>query len=194
MKILYFSLVVFFLVGCKPTAKYAPSVSTNSKANDMNIYDFEMPGLMGDTIRFSDFKGKKIMIVNTASKCGLTPQYAQLEEFNKKFSDKVQIVGFPANNFMGQEPGKDEEIAQFCEVNYGVTFPMGSKISVKGKDMHSLYQWLTQKEKNGKLDSDVQWNFQKFLIDEKGELQAVFSPKMEVFHEEVVAATGVELK
>lgn len=194
MKIIYLSLMVFLFVSCKPTAKYAPSVSIDVKSNDMNIYDFEMPGLMGDTIRFSEFKGKKIMIVNTASKCGLTPQYAQLEEFNKNFSDKVQIIGFPANNFMGQEPGKDEEIAQFCEVNYGVTFPMGSKISVKGKDMHPLYQWLTQKEKNGRLDSDVQWNFQKFLIDETGELQAVFSPKMEVFHDEVVAATGVVLK
>lgn len=186
--------MVFLLVACKPTAKYAPAESNNSKSNHMNIYDFEMPGLMGDTIRFSDFKGKKIMIVNTASKCGLTPQYAQLEEFNKKFSNKIQVVGFPANNFMGQEPGNNEEIAQFCEINYGVTFPMGSKISVKGKDIHPLYQWLTQKEKNGRLDSDVQWNFQKFLIDENGELQAVFSPKMEVFNEEVLTATGVELK
>lgn len=193
IRIIIILAAVQFLMFCKPTAKYAP-VSSDVKSNTMNVYDFEMPGLMGDTIRFADYKGKKILIVNTASKCGLTPQYAQLEEFYNKYKDKVEVIGFPANNFMGQEPGSNEEIAQFCSVNYGVSFPMGEKISVKGKEIHPLYQWLTQKEKNGKLDSDVQWNFQKYLIDENGELLAVFSPKMEVFSEEVLTSTGVVSK
>lgn len=192
MKIIYLFVLILLLSACKPTSKYVPVSTSDSKPNLMNIYNFEMPGLMGDTIRFSDYKGKKILIVNTASKCGLTPQYEQIEEFNKKYADKVQVIGFPANNFLSQEPGSDEEIAEFCQMNYGVTFPMGSKISVKGKDMHPLYQWLTQKEKNGKLDSDVQWNFQKYLIDENGELQAVFSPKMEVTNDEILTAVGVK--
>ncbi len=118
------------------------------------------------------------MIVNTASKCGLTPQYKDLEALYKEYKDKgLVIVGFPANNFAGQEPGTNEEIASFCEMNYGVTFPMMDKISVKGDDMAPIYQFLTQKSKNGVQDSEVQWNFQKYLINEKGELVKVVDPK-----------------
>ncbi len=139
-----------------------------------SIYDFRVPGLLGDTINFSDFKGKKILIVNTASKCGYTPQYAGLEALYKAHKGKLVIVGFPANNFGAQEPGSNSEIGAFCQRNYGVTFPMAAKISVKGSDMHPVYQWLTEKEHNGFRDSEVGWNFQKYLIDENGKLIAVF--------------------
>lgn len=143
-----------------------------------SIYQFKVKDIEGKTFDFSSLKGKKVMIVNTASKCGLTPQYEKLEALYKKYQNKnFVIVGFPANNFMGQEPGNDQEIAGFCQKNYGVTFPMMSKISVKGKDMHPVYKFLTQKAKNGLEDSEVQWNFQKYLIDENGFLIKVVAPR-----------------
>ncbi len=143
-----------------------------------SIYQFKVIDLYGKEFDFSTLKGKKVMIVNTASKCGLTPQYKDLEALYKEYKDKgLVIVGFPANNFAGQEPGTNEEIASFCEMNYGVTFPMMDKISVKGDDMAPIYQFLTQKSKNGVQDSEVQWNFQKYLINEKGELVKVIDPK-----------------
>lgn len=143
-----------------------------------SIYQFKVTDLYGKEFDFSTLKGKKVMIVNTASKCGLTPQYKDLEALYKEYKDKgFVIVGFPANNFAGQEPGTNEEIASFCEMNYGVTFPMMDKISVKGDDMAPIYQFLTQKSKNGVQDSEVQWNFQKYLINEKGELVKVVDPK-----------------
>ncbi|CAG0912127.1 unnamed protein product, partial [Cyprideis torosa] len=123
-------------------------------------------------------KGKKVMVVNTASECGLTPQYADLQKLYDQYKDQdFVIVGFPANNFGGQEPGSDEQIASFCKENYGVTFPMMSKISVKGDDKHQVYQFLTEKSKNGLQDSEVAWNFQKYLIDENGELAMVIEPR-----------------
>ncbi|MGK0308200.1 MAG: glutathione peroxidase, partial [Urechidicola sp.] len=134
--------------------------------------------LEGNTFDFKDLKGKKIMIVNTASKCGLTPQYKQLQSIYETYKDQnFVIVGFPANNFLRQEPGTNTEIATFCEQNYGVTFPMMSKISVKGSDMHEVYQFLTDKNKNGVEDSKVSWNFQKYLLNENGELVEVISPR-----------------
>jgi glutathione peroxidase len=143
-----------------------------------SIYQFKVKDIEGKTFDFSSLKGKKVMIVNTASKCGLTPQYEKLEALYKKYQNKnFVIIGFPANNFMGQEPGNDQEIAGFCQKNYGVTFPMMSKISVKGKDMHPVYKFLTQKAKNGLEDSEVQWNFQKYLIDENGFLIKVVAPR-----------------
>ncbi len=144
-----------------------------------SIYQFKVKDINGKTFDFASLKGKKIMIVNTASKCGLTPQYEQLEALYTKYKAKnFVIVGFPANDFMSQEPGSDQEIAQFCKLNYGVSFPMMSKISVKGKDMHPVYQFLTQKAKNGLEDSKVEWNFQKYLIDENGHLAKVISPRV----------------
>lgn len=144
-----------------------------------NIYQFKVEDLSGKTFDFASLKGKKILIVNTASKCGLTPQYKELEALYKKYKSKgFMIVGFPANNFGQQEPGTNAEISTFCEINYGVTFPMMSKISVKGDDMHPLYKFLTQKSKNGLQDSEVQWNFQKYLINEKGELAKVILPEV----------------
>jgi glutathione peroxidase len=154
---------------------------TATKTNSITktIYQFKVEDLSGKTFDFASLKGKKILIVNTASKCGLTPQYKDLEKIYKEYKDKgFVIVGFPANNFGKQEPGTNAEIETFCEMNYGVTFPMMSKISVKGSDMHPVYQFLTQKAKNGLQDSDVEWNFQKYLINEKGELAKVISPQV----------------
>ena len=145
---------------------------------DTSIYQFKVENLEGEEFDFNDLKGKKIMVVNTASKCGLTPQYKKLQALYEKYqNDNFIIVGFPANNFLFQEPGTDEEIAVFCEKNYGVTFPMMSKISVKGSSMHPLYAFLTQKIKNGILNSSVSWNFQKYLINTNGELAKVISPR-----------------
>jgi len=141
------------------------------------IYDYKVEDINGKSFDLSSLKGKKVMIVNTASKCGLTPQYEQLEELYKKYKDQnFVIVGFPANNFMKQEPGTNDEIESFCQKNYGVTFPMMSKISVKGNDMDPLYKFLTTKSLNKLEDNDVKWNFQKYLIDEKGNLFKVISP------------------
>ena len=142
------------------------------------IYQFKVEDLSGNSFDFASLKGKKIMIVNTASKCGLTPQYKDLEAIYKEYKDKgFVIVGFPANNFASQEPGTNEEIGAFCQQNYGVTFPMMNKVSVKGDDMCAVYQFLTQKSKNGLQDSEVEWNFQKYLINEKGDLVKVIKPR-----------------
>lgn len=150
-------------------------------AQDMkqSIHQFKVTDLYGNEFDFGTLKGKKIMVVNTASECGLTPQYEQLQAVYEKFKDKnFVIIGFPANNFGAQEPGSDKQIAEFCKKNFGVTFPMMSKISVKGNDKHEVYQFLTQKSKNGLEDSEVAWNFQKYLLDENGYLAKVISPKM----------------
>ncbi|MBS1688104.1 MAG: glutathione peroxidase [Bacteroidetes bacterium] len=153
-----------------------------------SIYDFKVSGLTGGTIDFSKYKGKKILIVNTASKCGNTPQYKQLEALSKKYQGKLVIVGFPANNFGRQEPGSNGEIAEFCKKNYGVTFPMAAKISVKGDDMAPIYVWLTNEQYNGYKNSEVTWNFQKYLLDEHGKLVAVFDPSLKPDAPEVIAA------
>lgn len=142
-----------------------------------SIYNFKVEDLYGKTFDFSKLKGKKIIIVNTASKCGLTPQYKDLETIYEKYKDQnLIIVGFPANNFGHQEPGTNDEIGAFCQKNYGVSFPMMAKISVKGDDIAPIYRFLTQEEKNGVMDSEVEWNFQKYLIDEKGHLVKVIKP------------------
>jgi glutathione peroxidase len=151
----------------------------------MNFYDFKTTTLDGKPFDFESLKGKRVLIVNTASECGYTPQYKQLQELYATYGgEKFVIIGFPANNFGGQEPGSDAEIASFCEKNYGVTFPMMSKISVKGDDADPIYNWLTQKELNGVADAKVKWNFHKFLIDENGmwvkELSSSVSPLDEV--------------
>ena len=127
------------------------------------------------------------MIVNTASKCGFTPQYKELEEVFEKYGDDLVIVAFPANNFLNQEPGSPADIRKFCTENYGVTFPVMEKISVKGADMHPLYKWLTSKDKNGVMDSEVKWNFQKYLIDEKGNLVDVIYSREKPSSDKVIA-------
>lgn len=152
------------------------------------IHQFTVKSIDGTNFNFADLKGKKIMVVNTASKCGLTPQYELLEALYKEYKiENLVIVGFPANNFLKQEPGTDDEIKEFCTKNYGVSFPMMSKISVKGSDIHPIYSWLTQKSKNGLMDSKVKWNFQKYLIDENGNLAAVISPREKPNSEKVIS-------
>ena len=151
-----------------------------------SIYDFKVAGLEGGSIDFSAFKGKKIMIVNTASKCGNTPQYAELEVLYEKYKDKLVVVGFPANNFGGQEPGTNEEIKEFCKKNYGVTFPMASKVSVKGDDIDPLFSYLVNEAKKLGIEDPIKWNFTKFLIDENGKLVSVFSHKTKPLSEDVI--------
>ena len=164
------------------------SMAQTQISSTPSIYQFKVESLEGETFDFSLLVGKKIMIVNTASKCGLTPQYKALQALYEQYNkNNFVIVGFPANNFLSQEPGSNEEIALFCKKNYGVTFPMMAKISVKGNDMHPIYQFLTQAEKNGKLDSKVTWNFQKYLIDEQGQLAKVISPRTSPDDPEIIA-------
>lgn len=153
--------------------------------NAGSIYDFKVESLDGGTIDFSAFKGKKILIVNTASQCGYTPQYEGLEKLYETYKDKLVIVGFPANNFGGQEPGTNIEIKEFCKKNFGVSFPMAAKISVKGDDRAPIYQWLCSKSENGVLDAEIKWNFGKFLLDEKGNLMAYFPSKVEPMSQEI---------
>ncbi len=151
-----------------------------------SVYDFKVEGLEGGTIDLAQYKGKKILIVNTASKCGYTPQYKDLEQLYEQYKDKLVVIGFPANNFKSQEPGTNEEIKEFCEKNYGVTFPMAAKISVKGDDIHPLYKYLTGEAEKLGIDDPVKWNFTKFLIDENGKLVTVFSSKVTPMSEDIL--------
>ena len=151
------------------------------------FYDFNVNTIDGQIFDLASLKGKKVLVVNTASRCGNTPQYAQLEDLYKKYGGtRFTIIGFPANNFMGQEPGTNEEIRNFCTTNYGITFPMMAKISVKGKDIAPLYEWLTTRELNGVMDAPVKWNFKKFMIDEKGNLVGVVAPGDSPMSEKIV--------
>lgn len=152
------------------------------------FHDFTVKTLEGEDYDLARLEGKKVLVVNTASKCGYTPQYEDLEKLYEQYggADFV-VIGFPANNFMNQEPGTNQEIREFCSKNYGVTFPMMAKISVKGDDIHPVYQWLTSKEQNGVMDSKVKWNFQKYLIDEDGNLVDVLDPKEKPMSERIIA-------
>jgi glutathione peroxidase len=180
MKKLFVAIAALILVSFILPAK---KINHLMKAS---IYDFKVDGLSGGTIDFSQFKGKKILIVNTASKCGFTPQYEYLEKLYEKYKDRLVIVGFPANNFGSQEPGSNDEIKAFCTKNYGVTFPMAAKVSVKGDDMAPIFKWLTNKTENGVLDADIKWNFTKFLLDEHGTLLAKFDSNVGPMSEEIV--------
>jgi glutathione peroxidase len=169
-------IIVFF--GIITVAFVANSQTLVSRGQIKTLYDFKTKTIDGKDFDLATLKGKKVLVVNTASKCGLTPQYKDLEALYEKYGgNKFVIIGFPANNFASQEPGSNAEIKEFCLVNYGVKFPMMSKISVKGDDMDPIYQWLTKKELNGKMDSEVKWNFQKYLVDEQGRLVDVVDPK-----------------
>jgi len=179
-----YALVLLLFSSCQGQKKTTKTVATMKK---QTIYQFKVEDLSGQPFDFASLKGKKIMIVNTASKCGLTPQYKELEALYKEYASKgFVIVGFPANNFASQEPGTNKEIATFCQLNYGVTFQMMDKVSVKGSDMCAVYQFLTQKAKNGLQDSDVEWNFQKYLLNEKGELVKVIAPRTSPTDTEIV--------
>ncbi|MCB0497454.1 MAG: glutathione peroxidase [Cyclobacteriaceae bacterium] len=180
-------IAAVFLVSCGFSKIKTRPMDTPIQESS-SIYDFKMPLLDGEEVSLSKFKGKKMLIVNTASECGFTPQYEGLEALYEKYKDKVTVLGFPANNFGGQEPGSDVEIGAFCKKNYGVTFPMFSKISVKGKDMAPLYQWLTQKDKNGWNEDAPSWNFCKYLIDEQGHLVAFYASAVEPMSSEIIEA------
>lgn len=161
--------VIAFLQSCT-NQKSEISKAKTKELMGKTIYDFKVESLDGKEINFADFKGKKILIVNTASECGFTPQYADLEKLYEEYKDKLVVVGFPANNFGGQEPGTNAEIGTFCQKNYGVTFPMAAKVSVKGDDTAPIFKYLTEQELNGVKNTTILWNFTKFLIDENGKL------------------------
>jgi glutathione peroxidase len=151
-----------------------------------SVYDFKVPGLDGNTIDLAKYKGKKLLIVNTASKCGFTPQYADLEKLYVKYQDKLVIIGFPANNFHQQEPGSNAEISEFCTKNYGVTFPMAEKVSVVGDSIAPIFKYLTDEaHKLGVADPVIGWNFTKFLVDENGKLIAVFPSKVKPMDDQI---------
>lgn len=168
--------LIFILLSCISTIQSCSNQKTEiskSKTQELmgkTIYDYKVEGLDGKEINFADFKGKKILIVNTASKCGFTPQYEDLEKLYQEYKDKLVIVGFPANNFGSQEPGSNEEIGAFCQKNYGVSFPMAAKVSVKGDDTAPIFKYLTEQDLNGVKNTTILWNFTKFLIDENGTL------------------------
>ena len=173
-KLVLFSLLI--------TSLFMLQAQTNS------IHQFKVKDINGETFDMASLKGKKVLIVNTASKCGFTPQYEQLQELYEKYKDSgFMIIGFPANDFANQEPGSNAEIKEFCTMNYGVTFPMMDKISTKGDNQAPLYEWLTQKSKNGVLDSEVSWNFQKYMIDEEGKLVDFAPPKESPMSEKIIA-------
>lgn len=151
-----------------------------------SIHAFKVKALDGSEIDFSKFKGKKILVVNTASKCGYTPQYEALEKLYAEHKDKLVIVGFPCNQFGGQEPGTASEIQEFCTKNYGVTFPLAEKIDVKGNNISPVYKWLCSKTENGVLDATITWNFNKFLLDENGKLIAYFPSKVKPTDDDIV--------
>lgn len=174
MKTLYIAVILLF-------------AGVMSFAQQTNFHSFKTKTIDGKVFDLSSLKGKKVLVVNTASKCGLTPQYKDLQELYLKYgSDKFVIIGFPANNFLSQEPGSNSEIKQFCTENYEVTFPMMQKISVKGDDIDPIYKWLTSKSLNGKMDAEVSWNFQKFMIDENGNFVDMASPRTKPSDEKII--------
>lgn len=183
MKNFLLSISSLFMFACFGGKKvYTVDESTKEKLTTMedvkSIYDFKVETISGDTLDLATLKGKKVLIVNTASKCGLTPQFERLEALYQQYKDQnFVIIGFPSNDFMGQDPGTNEEIAEFCQLNYGVSFPMMAKVVVKGKGKHLLYQYLTEKAHNQIDDFDIEWNFQKFLINGNGTIDKVVSPR-----------------
>lgn len=184
----FLALVLVCLTSCVSSEANLTNESIKSTTMKRSIHEFTVTDINGQSFSFSSLKGKKIMVVNTASKCGLTPQYEGLEAVYKKYKDKnFVIVGFPANDFMSQEPGTNEEIATFCKKNYGVSFPMMAKISVKGKDMHPVYKFLTSASDNGLEDNQVKWNFQKYLLNEDGFLEKVIPPSTDPDDDQIIS-------
>lgn len=178
--------ILFALLTIGMLSFSVPPQSNTLKMKPQTIYQFKVPALDGGTIDFAAYKGKYILIVNTASKCGYTPQYAGLEKLYEKYGDKLVIVGFPANNFGQQEPGSNEEIKEFCTKNYGVSFPMAEKVSVKGEDIAPIFKWLTSKKENGILDADIKWNFTKFLVNKDGVLVTKFDSAVKPDSDEIL--------
>ena len=173
LNLILFALLIMY--GCTPKPQSVGMADTSTDLmTSGTIYAFKVEDIEGKEFDLASLRGKKVMIVNTASECGNTPQYKDLQMLYEKYGpEKFTIIGFPANNFGAQEPGTNEEIAAFCDKNYAITFPMMSKISVKGPDMHPLYRFLTQRAQNGYTDNEVKWNFQKYLINENGQLEKI---------------------
>ncbi|WP_373496880.1 glutathione peroxidase [Aquiflexum sp.] len=186
-------LFLFAIIAFACTSGIQKQKSDNSQITTLDqllmeksIYDFKMKDINGELVDFSKFKGQKLLLVNVASKCGYTPQYADLQKLHEAHGDKVTIIGFPANNFGGQEPGTNEEIKQFCSENYGVTFKMMDKVSVKGADKDPLFRWLSDKDMNGWNDKEPSWNFCKYFINENGELVKFFPSSVKPMDEEII--------
>ena len=171
--------------------KDAAAAPVNTDAATKSLYDFTVKSIDGKPVALSAYKGKKIVILNTASKCGYTPQYADWEKFYKAHGDKIVVLGFPANNFMGQEPGSNEEVASFCQKNYGVTFPMFEKVDVVGNEQAPLFKWLTTKSLNGWNDKVPTWNFCKYVVDEQGKLTNFFASGVKPDDAEFKKAVGL---
>ncbi|MFD2200736.1 glutathione peroxidase [Shivajiella indica] len=188
MKKLLFVLAVIAFACTSSVQKQNPQniTSLDQLIMQKSIYDFKMKDINGNEVDFSQYKGKKLLLVNVASKCGYTPQYEDLQKLHETHGEKVVIIGFPANNFGGQEPGTNKEIKQFCSENYGVTFTMMDKISVKGADKDPLYRWLSDKDLNGWNDKEPSWNFCKYFINEKGELVKFFPSSVKPMDEEIL--------
>lgn len=184
----YLLTIIVIVTGCGFESVYDRPEDVVYQDDKKSFYDFTMKSITGEDISFEKYRGKKVLIVNVASKCGFTPQYEDLQDLHEQFGDKVTILGFPANNFLNQEPGTNEEIAAFCESNYGVAFQMFEKISVKGNDMAPLYKWLSTKELNGWNDKSPRWNFNKYLVNEKGELEKFFTSKVNPMSDEIIQA------
>lgn len=188
MKIVYLLAALVGISCGHNTVKNPTQQMKEQNTSTHSIYNYKVETITGETLDLSTLKGKKVMIVNTASKCGLTPQFEGLEKLYQAYKDQnFVIIGFPSNDFMSQDPGSNEEIAEFCQINYGVSFPMMSKIVVKGDGQHPLYQYLTQKAQNGLDDYEVQWNFQKFLINENGTIDKVIGPRVDPNDAEIVS-------
>lgn len=185
-----FLIGVVIFSGCGSTKAPATKDNTETESKPMNtasIYDITINSLGGEALDLSNYKGKKILFVNVASKCGYTPQYEDLEKLFQEYGDKLMIIGVPCNQFGGQEPGTHDEIADFCQKNYGVTFTMTEKVDVKGENQHPLYKWLTSEELNGVESSTVKWNFHKFLVDEDGKLLESFGSAVKPFDEKITS-------
>lgn len=181
-------LLLALLCSCGQTQTRPESLNTKAMQSTPTVYNFTLKSIEGKDISLSQFKGKKILLVNTASECGNTPQYAELEELHKTHGDKLVVIGIPANNFGGQEPGANQEIQTFCNKNYGVTFTMLEKVSVKGSEQHPLYKWLSTKDLNGWNDASPDWNFAKYLINEQGELIKFFPASLSPLSPEILSA------
>jgi glutathione peroxidase len=173
------TIIVFALFGL---------LCTINPEKTQSVHDFTVETIDGQEVNLSMYKGKKLLIVNTASKCGFTPQYEDLQKLHELYGDKVLVLGFPSNDFMGQEPGTNAEIAAFCQSNYGVTFPMFAKVNVKGKDQHPLFQWLSDEALNGWNDKSPSWNFCKYLVDEEGQLVGFYKSRINPLDEEILNA------
>src|SRR6218665_3430448 len=187
MKTSFFTPLSFLAIAALAIVSIAAAVKPKATTAKGSAYDFKLKTLDGENISLAKFKGKKLLLVNVASKCGYTPQYKNLEALQQQYGSKGVVIGFPANNFGGQEPGSSTEIKEFCTKNYGVSFPMMEKISVKGNDMHPLYRWLSSKDENGVCDEAPSWNFCKYLVDEKGQVIKFFNSKVDPLSEEITS-------